>query len=89
MTKETFIELYLTNVKIPIKNKDESCQVQRIMFECGFTWFNGYDKIIERGGVDNLCTYSGNKFRESGFFGLEDKKFIDFKEFVESWECVV
>lgn len=89
MTPKTFEELYLTNVKIPILNKDESCQVQRIMLQCGFVWFNGYDKIIEKGGVDNLCTYPSRTFRESGFFGLEEKKFVPFKEFVDSWECVL
>ena len=89
MTMKDFEVLYLIDVKIPIANKDESCQVQRIMFDCGYLWFNGHNKIIERGDIDNLCTYPNRTFRESGFFGLEDKKLVTFQEFVDSWDCVV
>lgn len=90
MNLQEFSKQYLQNVRIPIANKQQSIDVQKVFLECGYEWFNGYNKIIDTGGIDNICSYPNKKIRQSGFFGLEkEKKFVSVEEFLDSWEAVV
>jgi hypothetical protein len=89
MNLQDFSKQYLQNVRIPIANKQQSIEVQKVFLQCGYEWFNGHNKIIDTGGIDNICSYPNKKIRQSGFFGLEtEKKFVSFDEFINSWDCV-